>query len=87
MTVTTTLSYSAKAMKKDDTFNFILQKCGITGKPSKMDIDYKMSVKIPIIFINYHPSKTKSTLMQCPFLMNDKFKVVEKEDEDKDNYF
>jgi len=84
MTVTTTLAYGAKSMKKDDTFNFILQKCGITGKGSEMDLDYKMSVKIPMAIFTYQPSKTKSTLFECPFLKVDKYKVVEKEEKEED---
>ena len=89
MTVTTTLAYAAKSMKKDETFSYLLQKCGITGKESDMDLDYKMSVQIPVIFFTIHPSKTKTTLFECPFLKVDKYRVIEKEkkedDEDKKN--
>ncbi|ORX58349.1 hypothetical protein BCR36DRAFT_317547 [Piromyces finnis] len=83
MTITTTLEYSSQSMKKDDTFRYLLEKCGITGPGSKMDLDYKVTMKIPVVSIMYHPSYTKSTQFECPFLIDEKFKIIEKKKEDK----
>jgi len=84
MTITTALEYAAQSMKKDDTFNYLLDRCGITTPGSPMDIDYKVTMKIPVISTIYHPSYTKETSFQCPFLMDNKYKVVEKKKEDED---
>jgi len=85
MTITTSLKYAARNMKNDNTFRFILDRCGITSPGSDMDIEYKVNMKIPVVSIIYRPSYTKTTQFRCPFLNDDKLKIKEKKkDEDED---
>jgi len=88
MTITTSLKYASPSMKNDNTFKYILDRCGITSPGSDMDLDYKVSMKIPVISIIYRPNYIKTTQFKCPFLTEDKYKVVEKkkdDDEEDDN--
>jgi len=82
MTITTSLRYAARNMKNDNTFRFILDRCGITSPGSDMDLDYKVTMKIPIVSTIYRPSYIKTTSFRCPFLNDDRFKIVEKKNDD-----
>jgi len=86
MGITTSLSYSAPSAKNDDFFSFILAKCGITQPGSPIELDYKVTMSISVIPNIYHPTYIKTfTQFECPFLTDDKYKVVEKKKKDDDD--
>jgi len=84
MTITTALKYAAKNMKNDNTFRVILDRCGITARGTDIDLDYKVSVKIPVVSKIYEPTYTKTTSFKCPFLTEEPYMIQEKKKDDED---
>ncbi|PAV24018.1 hypothetical protein PNOK_0108600 [Pyrrhoderma noxium] len=66
-----TLTYNLSDDTNKSVLEDLLSKCGITGTKENIDIDYKITLGIRILFITVSPSFSNSFSFECPVDSND----------------
>ncbi|KLO11885.1 hypothetical protein SCHPADRAFT_449867 [Schizopora paradoxa] len=66
-----TLTYNEQDDPKGLVLDDILSRCGITGQKRDLDINYKITLGVKVLFVTISPSFSSSFSFECPITASD----------------